>query len=161
MDREYSANMFCTIFNMCIPTKQKIIIYVLFCEMLFKVESRLIKRSPLELGFVTFPEIEKPKRPILFNKTKPEMKFEESGPDLSLPVSSRITHTHEWIPGRIKHHAYLPAHIHHIFIPVLIHVNPPVHLGYDLYPKHYGGFGIGTYSGGQGTGHGYQIVFNH
>nr|XP_023025986.1 uncharacterized protein LOC111513988 [Leptinotarsa decemlineata] len=146
---------------MFIPVRQKILVYIMFCKMFPTVESGLIKRSPLELGFVTFPEIEKPRRASLFNKTKPEMNSVENRLDLSLPVTSRITHSHKWIPGRIKHHAYLPAHLHHIFIPLLIPVNPLASLRYEFYPKHFGGFGIGSHTGGQGAGHGFQIVFNN
>ncbi|KAJ8967163.1 hypothetical protein NQ314_003051 [Rhamnusium bicolor] len=121
-----------------------------------------------QLGYVTFPnEIGKHRGLVVFNKTNTEMNMEKNSVDLSIPViTNKISHTHEWIPGQIRHHSFIPAHVHHIYLPLIITrtlqtviVKPSENL-YDFYPRHYGGYGLGSYAGGQGAGHGFQIIFN-
>ncbi|CAG9835813.1 unnamed protein product [Diabrotica balteata] len=142
-------------------TQKKIIIRLLFWKTLLNVcSAEIVKRSPLELGFVTFPEVEK-SRFVLFNMTKveevksPEKEFH--GLSTKSPI---ITHSTEWIQGYIKNHAFIPAHIHHIFIPFVISVKHHASYNEHIYPEIIGGYGIGQQSGGQGAGHGFQILFN-
>lgn len=58
-----------------------------------------MKRSPLEFGFVTFPEIEKPD----LNKKHSGVNAEKNGVHILTSTTSRSSHTHEWIPGEILH----------------------------------------------------------
>lgn len=66
-------------------------------------------------------------------------------------------HGHVWIQGRVRQHAFIPAHLHHFFIPqVIVHH----HLVKGIQSDVYGGFGAGANFGGQGAGHGYQAVYS-
>ncbi|RZC42221.1 hypothetical protein BDFB_001737, partial [Asbolus verrucosus] len=127
----------------------------------------IVKRSPLEVGLVTFTE--KPPHHIQ-NITKNGI------PPVIMDVI-KPTHTHKWIPGHVRHHAYIPAHLDHLYIPTLVSkktllpthalllartvetvfVHPDI---YSPYRHHYGGFGIGVDMGGHGAGHGFHVVFN-
>lgn len=75
----------------------------------------------------------------------------------------------EWVPGHVKHHSFIPAHSHSVYVPARALVLAPAVLAQstsqkynfyedDTYRSHYGGFGVGVDYGGQGAGHGYQVA---
>ncbi|KAJ8950239.1 hypothetical protein NQ318_006213, partial [Aromia moschata] len=139
-----------------------ILIWTLSCRIILHTQSVVMKRSPMELGYVTFPkEIEKHTGHVIPNKTNTEMDMEKNSIVLSLPASTnKISHRREWIPGQIRDHSFIPAHIHHIFVPVVITrtvIVKPTENFYDYIPRTIGGYGAGSYTGGQGAGHGFQI----
>ncbi|XP_044254816.1 uncharacterized protein LOC123005225 [Tribolium madens] len=101
--------------------------------LLFLVSGETLKRSPLQVGLVTFTE-----KPHVGNFTR------------------RVEGAHtKWVPGHVRHHSFIPAHLQHVFIPHVLFVHP-----YSHYREHIGGFGIGLDSGGRGAGHGFHVVFN-
>ncbi|XP_057650959.1 uncharacterized protein LOC130890724 [Diorhabda carinulata] len=143
---------------------QEIIIHLIFWKTLLNFcATEIVKRSPLELGFVTFPEVEKP-RFVLFNMTKveevksPEKDFHDF--TSRTPLVPKISHISQWIQGEVKHHAFIPPHLQNIFMPVVISIKEPLAAVQQFYPDIIGGYGLGHHSGGQGAGHGYQIIFN-
>lgn len=75
----------------------------------------------------------------------------------------------EWVPGHVKHHSFIPAHSHSVYVPARALLLAPAVLAQstsqkynfyedDTYRSHYGGFGVGVDYGGQGAGHGYQVA---
>ncbi|XP_063913711.1 uncharacterized protein LOC135130274 isoform X2 [Zophobas morio] len=102
--------------------------------LLFFASGEIAKRSPLQVGLVTFTE-------------KPHLLHNVSHKTGISPVIMGA-HSHKWIPG----HALLLARtVETVF------VHPAV---YSPYRHHLGGFGIGLDVGGQGAGHGFHVVLD-
>lgn len=94
------------------------------------------------------------------------------------PQHTDITHLHSpspqlpnnahhhivvWLPGRVYHHAFIPPHLEHQPTATRSHLvihdshrnrGTIGHHGID----HLGGYGVGVDTGGQGAGHGWQVV---
>lgn len=134
----------------------------------FTIQRNLItslpsKRSPLELGLVSFNSVHpqfkiftRAQRPLLSNES---LKTKSENPE-NQHVLLHSHSKHEWIPGHVHNHAFIPAHSHNVFIPShSILLTKSVHSIILPYRNHYGGFGIGINAGGPGAGHGYQVVF--
>ena len=121
--------------------------------LLFFASGEIAKRSPLQVGLVTFTE-------------KPHLLHNVSHKTGISPVIMGA-HSHKWIPGHVRHHSYIPAHLHHLYLPTqalllartveTVFVHPAV---YSPYRHHLGGFGIGLDVGGQGAGHGFHVVLD-
>lgn len=129
------------------------------------IKSSASKRSPLELGLVSFniahPHykiLSSSERPSLLNNEQLKTKNENNSDNQHVLLN---THTkHEWIPGHVHNHAFIPAHSHNVFIPShsILLTKSTVHSIILPYRNHYGGFGIGINAGGPGAGHGYHVV---
>lgn len=65
-----------------------------------------------------------------------------------------------YFPGKIRHHLFIPPHYHNYFAPIIVTKPLVVKSPYEIYPRAYGGFGLGAFTGGQGAGHGYHVVPN-
>lgn len=144
------------------------------CTIISATNSQVLKRSPLEIGLVSFTDTTShfkffttTSRPLLNNETL-KSKSDVSNPE-HLIIHAHVKH--EWIPGHVHNHAFIPAHSHSVIIPAPIILSKAVEsvlvqptaqkLVFDGIPyrHHYGGFGAGVDSGGPGAGHGYHVVF--
>lgn len=69
---------------------------VFSCEVVLQAQSLAVKRSPLEVGYATFPnEILKRKHVSIANKLS-----DEGDGDTALSAAvSKVHHTQEWVPG--------------------------------------------------------------
>lgn len=63
--------------------------------------------------------------------------------------------------GNVRHHLFIPPHVRHYFVPFLITKAVIVKSPYEVYPRAYGGFGVGAVTGGHGAGHGFHVVLHH
>lgn len=108
------------------------------------------KRSPLEHGSAS-----------LFNLPShlPKDNVERAQIKASLDKTEG-KNSYVWVPGHVYHHAFIPGHLHHVFVPRVV-VARTLFLNRENGEHLYGGFGVGSSVGGQGAGHGYQIVFNN
>lgn len=66
----------------------------------------------------------------------------------------------DFVSGKVRDHLYIPPHIHNYFVPIVIAKAVIVKSPYVVLPRAYGGFGVGSYTGGHGAGHGFEVVLN-
>lgn len=64
-----------------------------------------------------------------------------------------------FIPGKVRQHIFIPPHIHHYVLPILI-TKEVIVKPYETCEKVYGGFGVGSLIGGHGAGHGLHVIMN-
>lgn len=126
--------------------------------------SAKLKRSPLEIGLVSFNNVAKIHNNgnTIHDRAKPKKSTVDVPLHPNVAVHAHVAHV--WIPGRVHDHSYIPAHVHHVLLPthaLLLSENvhailvPPV--SSNVYRNHIGGFGVGLGFGGQGAGHGFHI----
>ncbi|XP_018560872.1 uncharacterized protein LOC108903254 isoform X2 [Anoplophora glabripennis] len=82
---------------------QKSLLLFFSCKVVLQAHCLTVKRSPLELGYATFPnEIVKHKHVPIVSKITEEEDIDKDGDN---PISSgvnKVRHTQEWVPGRVK-----------------------------------------------------------
>lgn len=87
---------------------------------------------------------------------KPNVLHQDVINDSNSSISEKNQSNMEWIGGHVRNHLFIPAHFRRIF-------SPKIRSDYSVksqnnYPDIYGGYGTGSSVGGQGAGHGFQVV---